>query len=475
MKNKGIVYRYSRTINKWWYQYTDNTATWSELSETPFWLKWVLRSPWLASSIAGISGENAQIVTDENKFEPITLVEYPDNFSRSKIIIISDYDGYFESDMSVPENVPTGKHAVKAYNVLPIDFNPDRKVYASDEFAGESYIRDWENQIYKRKIEQIIDTLYVTHTTNVVTNYIIPSQIEQRQSEGGERGGEGGRNDGGDHNGDDPLAQSFVLNESQFLSGIDLFFKYKNNNPKAKAFFNIREMENGYPSKTILYQKVVSTSDINVGSNYPVTHIEFDKPVYIEGKKEYAFTIGCNIDGFHILYAKMGARDIITNEPVIYQPHTTGVMFVSSNNSTWTALQDSDIKYVFYGIEFDNEPKTYYFLNINQNGNYCSNNFNMLNVTLATCIFENTDIILEYAINAEDPFTYPYWQSFTLEEMYNFIATPEYLSGMNLSLRATLMSSTKKLTPVINADRFEAFFAKYKTIGSYIQIPLNLE
>lgn len=467
--NKGISYRYNRDLNRWWYKYNDS-VNWADLITSPIWLRWVVRSPWIAHSAELLSTENSELLLDYNHYEPVTLAEYPNSFSNTKTTIITDSNGYFEAEIKIPENTPVGKHTIVAYNVLPENFDPDHKFTAVDEFSGESYIRNWDDQIYKRKIEKVIETVYVTTTTNIHRIFAITNN-DQRDG-GGERGGEGGREGGKG----DPLAQSFIFKESQFLTGIDLFFKYKSSNPNGKVFVNIREMVNGYPSDVILHQQIVKTSDVNIGGNYPATHIEFDYPVYIEGKKEYAFTIGCNIDGFHVLYAKMGNRDIITGNAVIFQPSPSGVMFVSSNNNTWSPIQDADIKYVLYRADFNIENiKSVYLLNVNKNSNFCSNYFAMMNISISDVILENTDIKYEYAINASNPLTHTLWHSLSLEEMYKFVSTPEYIDDMNLTIKISLISNNSKLTPVVNLSSFESFFAKYKTLGSYIQVPLNLE
>jgi len=67
------------------------------------------------------------------------------------------------------------------------------------------------------------------------------------------------------------------------------------------------------------------------------------------------------------------------------------------------------------------------------------------------------------------------WQPLNLEEMYNVSKTADFISkGMFFAIKVTLSSTDSKVSPVMNAKTFETFFAKYKTSGSYIQIPLSI-
>jgi hypothetical protein len=97
-----------------------------------------------------------------------------------------------------------------------------------------------------------------------------------------------------------------------------------------------------------------------------------------------------------------------------------------------------------------------------------------MNISLSDAVLENTDIKYEYCItNASpdifDPSTEE-WKDLILEEMYEL----EMGSDMKLYIRATLSSEDSKVTPAINTESFEAFFGKYKTLGSYILKPLNI-
>lgn len=447
--NKGISLYYNSNNNNWYWEkkgFGSAIDGSGNLINVPEWVKWLRRSPWWKYYYNQLAdSEYKEIIEYINKHEGITQFEYFDDFEESNITIITDWNGHFDVEIKIPEKVPTGKHTITAETVLPEETNPDRYFSASDEFTGESYTRHWENEVYMRKIEIVTETVYIEKISTTLQF--------------------------------DPVAQSFSFNEDLFLTGIDVYFSQISTNPSAKVWFNIREMINGYPSGEILYFKFINLSDINIPTNvnpYPITHIDFDYPIYCAAGHEYAFTLGCNAPGFKIFYAKIGNRDLITNEPVVYQPHPSGVMFVSSNNQTWSPIQDSDIAYTLYRADFDTTDKIYYIYFVNEKCNNNANNFKIMNISIGNVILENTDILYEYCITSAEPALFDpaneIWHELNIEEMYE-VPTSD---NMKLYIRIKLSSNDSKVTPVVNTSTLDAFFAKYKTMGSYILIPLNI-
>jgi len=462
---KSFALYYDNINKQWFYQKSgfDNNTN-GQLVSIPSWLKWIRRTPWINDYISSLSEAEKQIVKYVNEREPITKVEYSSSFEGTGTAIITDSDGAFNVEIKIPKNTPVGTHTITAETVLPKDLNPDKYFSAQDEFVGESYTRNWVTDVYMRKVEQVVLTIYVDRTPQS------SSTTTNRRRRDTSRGG---------RNPKDPVAQSFVFDEDQFIDGIDLYFSTKSLDPESKVWINVREMVNGFPTGQILYYKELSFDDINtptVGSPFPATHINFDYPIYCEAKKYYAFTVGCNRDGYRIYYAKMGNRDLITNTPVIYQPHPSGVMFTSSNNETWTPIQDSDITYSLYRADYDiNNKKIYYIYYVNEKAPNNSATFGSMNISIGDAILEGTDITYEYCVTsiAPDVFdpTTVSWKKLSIEEMYILNLSDD----MKLYIRAILSSTNSKLTPMANAKTFEAFIGKYKPAGSYIMIPLNIE
>ena len=159
----------------------------------------------------------------------------------------------------------------------------------------------------------------------------------------------------------DPIAQSFLVDEPDgipgiFISKIDLYFR--NKHPTLGIVVEIREMsaETGYPTPKILPYGlvVVPTANINTSADASLaTTVTFDSPIYLENGKEYCFVVkpqGNNTDT-KIWIAEIGGTDVTTQSP-IYQNNPMGDIFISSTDRTWTAFTKEDIKCVIYRANF---------------------------------------------------------------------------------------------------------------------------
>ena len=489
----GISYYCSITSNSvQWYYRRENTSTnvTSISMLTPItiasdsdqmkWAKYLLRSPWLSYYVNSLGSENAEtqtLINNTSNTEPLTGNAYPtstNGVSSTKTTIITDSTGAFSVSIAIPSGVTSGTHTITAETMLPENFDPDYYFDASAEFSGEAYIRKTTSYIYKQKTELINTAVY---------NDIV--QIQRNYSS-------------------DPVAQSFMLGEDQYLSGIDVYFhtlpwavndSATAEKRKRSIIFTLRTMENGYPTTTVLYQKRIYGYETDSNGNFIIqmgrdnftsdgkmtpTHIEFDTPIYVEAYTQYAFTLGSDdgnnrgdesyaSDGFHIYYAKMGERDVVTGDPVTLQPIIDGVMFSSSDGATWTSHQDSDVTYQLYGVEFSTANKVYYLNDIQYHDeNSTTGYFSTMNISVDNTIFEDTDIDFEYAINVTNLQDYANWLPLTLEERYEFEYSNTYTSGMNLALKMTLSSTNNKMTPIVNLNTLEIYLAKYRTTGSYI-------
>ena len=168
----------------------------------------------------------------------------------------------------------------------------------------------------------------------------------------------------------DPLAQTFSVNEEQsagvFITKIDLFF-YK----KAASLpitVQIREVENGLPTKTVLPYgtKTLFPAAINVSttSAATATTFTFDSPIFLKNYKDYCVVLmpAGNSEEYAVWCAKMGAKDINTNELIDKQP-ATGILMTSANDKTWSPIQSEDLKFKLWRAEFNTAQGTLYLEN----------------------------------------------------------------------------------------------------------------
>lgn len=165
----------------------------------------------------------------------------------------------------------------------------------------------------------------------------------------------------GDRSWWDPLAQSFTVNvsgstEGIYVTRVDLFFGKKDS--KLPITLQIREVENGFPTQTIVPNgiKTLTPSQIDAKLDGPAnTPFYFDNPVFLENQKEYALVAvpGGNSDQYALWVAELGGMDVVRPNTLISKQTASGVLFSSSNDSTWNAIQDEDMMYTIYRASFD--------------------------------------------------------------------------------------------------------------------------
>ena len=152
----------------------------------------------------------------------------------------------------------------------------------------------------------------------------------------------------------DPLAQSFILDEEggMFINSVEIFFSTKDGN--IPISMQIRTMENGYPTGSILpFSDVTLNPDqVETSENAAIpTKFTFRAPVYIKQSTEYCFVLLSDSNEYKVWISRMGDVDVTGTRTISEQPYA-GVLFKSQNASTWTADQYEDLKFVMYRCDF---------------------------------------------------------------------------------------------------------------------------
>jgi hypothetical protein len=118
----------------------------------------------------------------------------------------------------------------------------------------------------------------------------------------------------------------------------------------------IREVVNGYPSRTIVPfgEVVLNPSSVNISADATTaTKFTFPSPVYLQEKTEYSFCLLSNCDSYNAFVATLGETQIGSDRTISSNPYA-GVFFKSQNGSTWTADQTTDIKFKINRAQFSN-------------------------------------------------------------------------------------------------------------------------
>lgn len=160
----------------------------------------------------------------------------------------------------------------------------------------------------------------------------------------------------------DPVAQSFNLDEDAFLDGVDLYFQAKPGSGNTPVSIELRTMDNGIPGKTLVDdgKSVVALSAVNVSSDASAsTYFKFPTPVYLQRGQEYCVVVRTDDQAYRLFYAKLGSNLLGTQTP-LSSTTASGVMFRSANDSSWSAIQDSDLKFRLNAVSFNTNSVLYF-------------------------------------------------------------------------------------------------------------------
>lgn len=150
----------------------------------------------------------------------------------------------------------------------------------------------------------------------------------------------------------DPLAQTFMMPSRTMVSAVDLWFAALGT---SDIVVQIRNTNDGVPGQDVLAEVRLPSSSCNT-STY--TRFELDYPIIIEADIEYAIVVQCNDAVSSLKIATLGQYDTEHNKWVTSQPYTIGVLLSSSNASTWTPHQISDLAFRLLAPVFTETQKT---------------------------------------------------------------------------------------------------------------------
>lgn len=151
----------------------------------------------------------------------------------------------------------------------------------------------------------------------------------------------------------DPLAETFTLDASRQVTGVDLWFTAIGTSP---IEVQIRETANGVPTGTVLTSTRLQPASINLAG--ASTRFVFDAPLFLTGETEYAIVVLCDDAIAALSIAELGKQDPNTLQWVTAQPYQVGVLLSSSNASTWTPHQDRDMAFRLLGAAYTETTRT---------------------------------------------------------------------------------------------------------------------
>lgn len=156
----------------------------------------------------------------------------------------------------------------------------------------------------------------------------------------------------------DPIAQSFTVAESCFITQLDLYFQYIDRVADT-ILIELRTMVGGYPSDTIIAQKQFTPGQLTAlgggvsNDSSAVTPIVFDVPVYLDASTTYCFAIGGYSPNTTLWVANTGDSVVDMPGKVAEQPTQPFTAYRSVNGTAWNIEPYQTIKFKLYKAKFD--------------------------------------------------------------------------------------------------------------------------
>ena len=255
--------------------------------------------------------------------------------------LISDDNGALSGSFTIPDPTvdsnPRWRTGKKIFRLTTNSTNGDTDVETSaeGEYNAQGLLNTVQNTIISTR-ESMLSRQTVTDTQNIVKTSTRTTQEVIQWI--------------------DPIAQTFLVDDTGgvFATSIDIYFKSKDAN--IPVTLQIREVINGYPSRSIIPfgEVVLNPSSVNISDDASLaTNFKFPSPVYLQEKTEYSFCLLSNSNSYNAFVATIGQTQIGSDRTISVNPYA-GVYFKSQNGSTWTADQTTDIKFKINRAEFEN-------------------------------------------------------------------------------------------------------------------------
>ena len=148
----------------------------------------------------------------------------------------------------------------------------------------------------------------------------------------------------------DPVAQTFTTKSVTNISAVEVEITQK---PTQDLTCKLVEVTAGQPDiyKLVAFARI-PVAKVKIGMN----KLEFENVAQLEADKDYAFVIITESFEGEVAIAKVGEFD--EYRTVVHeQPDLDGTFFKSSNERTWTAYQDTDMKYKIYQVAYQNRKE----------------------------------------------------------------------------------------------------------------------
>ena len=261
---------------------------------------------------------------------------------EGKTILTTDAAGKVEGSFFIPNGSAlkfrTGDRVLRLLDIT-VDKKEDATAIAEGIFTSSGILETRQ------------ETIRSTRNLNIVTNTSSSSSTRFiRNAFGGDDDDNGGREPG------DPLAQSFFVDEVNGMFVTKVGVRFATRDEQIPAQLELRPMVNGHPAAyTTIPGSVVfknlSASDISADGTV-ITYFEFDEPIFLQGKTEYAIVLKAETIGYNVYIGETGEFIFGSTEKRITRQPSLGSLFKSQNSFTWEPAQNADLAFEIHTAVF---------------------------------------------------------------------------------------------------------------------------
>ena len=276
----------------------------------------------------------------------------------------------------------------------------------------------------------------------------------------------------------DPLSQSFFIDEVNyaygvFVSKIDVYFKTKSANSSTKVYMQIREMENGFPTRKAIGDSTtfVRSGNITVSADgTTATTFTFDSPIYLLPGIDYCFSLipEGNVDDFEIWTAELGALDVSSGDlqKRIEKQPAAGILFTSSNDFSWSVRQNQDLKYKIYVAKF--APSASGVVVLENKPIASSRTYSSFVPNIAALTPDKTGVVFNARVSDSSGLLTNYFNVNNIEKVNlpnrkSLLTSAQEVSAgvKSMNVRGTMSTQNEYITPFIDLERLQSVTLDY--------------
>lgn len=161
-----------------------------------------------------------------------------------------------------------------------------------------------------------------------------------------------------------PIAQSFYVDQTTgiYCTKVDLFFSSVDESLPVQI--QLRPMQNGLPSSSQIIPGTIKlrtglTNSSNTSADASVaTSFEFDEPVFLKGRQDYALVVTADSKDYRIYISETEEFVIGSTEKRINKQPSLGSLFFTQNGVTFTPAQSLDLAFRIYQAKFNTTSGT---------------------------------------------------------------------------------------------------------------------